>query len=358
MQYAMLREIDSEYEGESGKPSAKRNETVGFASIVAKYRAALTTLKNTIQTGTTVAPTSPAGKGVKDLKDFHATKANVQTDQATRNMQIEQARKQVAKYRKWLNAEGVTLDRFGNVHIKPFIVEYDEGLVQDLTRVRILGGKLYLDDNGKEPLDTKEMVTHMSGPGKGIYVMSPSGDLHVDSHVLGNRHHSSLLAGAATACAGEIQVEAGVLVWLSNKSGHYKPKVRHILQVLHLLQKRGVPMTFQVECWLKGKEPKGAMSVGAFLQDLGLGEEPNPDLIRLMSCQKKLTPEVLKENGWRWYIPPEPIGIYRIDNKTPVDHKAARLWLKTRVPPPPPTTSLIPDADEDDPYAGETKLPT
>ena len=166
-------------------------------------------------------------------------------------------------YRKWLKGEGVTLDAAGNAHVQPLQVVYDSAVAQNMTRVRFFGGKLYTDDQYQKPLDTTDMVTHMSGPGKAIYVLTDTGNLHVDSHVLGHRHHSSLVAGAATACAGELQVVAGRVVAISNKSGHYKPGFRLPLQVLHQLQKQNVPMTFQVEYWSKKRRRRRTLSAWA-----------------------------------------------------------------------------------------------
>ena len=95
----------------------------------------------------------------------------------------------------------------------------------------------------------------------------------------------------------------------------------------------------------KEKKTKNFVSVGEFLKDLGLGVEPNLDLIRLLSCQKKLTPEILEAKGWRWHDTSEPVGVYRIANNTLVDPKEARLWLKAQTPPPPPPQPIILDPD-------------
>src|SRR5262249_40216433 len=75
--------------------------------------------------------------------------------------------------------------------------------------------------------------------------------LHVASHITGQYHHSSLLAGANVACAGEIEIGAdGKILWLSNKSGHYKPNVDHVFQVLNQLQKHDkVTYVFRLTIW-------------------------------------------------------------------------------------------------------------
>jgi hypothetical protein len=316
---------------------------------------AITDLRNLLKPAAAAplpAPTSPSGKPFSALADFHKAHIQAQTDEATRQLKINQARQKVAFYRKWLSSEGATIDKDGVVHVQRLVVEYDTTLTQqDLTRVRLSSGKLDTDDKFQKPLDTTDMVTHMSGPGKGIYVMSESGNLHVDSHVLGHRHHSSLLAGKEVACGGELKVARGRLTWISNKSGHYKPKVRHLLQVLHQLQRQDVDIDFAVNYWKSSTEQHTFEDVGGFLKFIGLGDDPDPELIRLMTCQKQLTPEVLESNGWRWHKDNEPIGVYRIDTNLPVDHKTARLWLKTRIIVPPPPPEFLPEAEEDDDYA-------
>jgi len=51
-------------------------------------------------------------------------------------------------------------------------------------------------------------------------------------------HHSSFLAGQPVACAGEIQVNNGILEAISNASGHYLPTPTHLYNFLDETQKR------------------------------------------------------------------------------------------------------------------------
>jgi len=123
------------------------------------------------------------------------------------------------------------------------LVVYDRtAAAQNLTRLRIKNGLLYTDDAAQNPFDTTNMSTVFSKLGYAIYVMSEEGNLHADTHAIGYRHHSSLLAAANASGAGEMKVEKGVLKWISNKSGHYTPAVQHFVQVLHLLQKKGIDL--------------------------------------------------------------------------------------------------------------------
>lgn len=52
-------------------------------------------------------------------------------------------------------------------------------------------------------------------------------------------HHSSFLAGAPVAAAGELKVEKGVVELLSNESGHYLPPAEYLLQVAKEFIRRG-----------------------------------------------------------------------------------------------------------------------
>ena len=77
--------------------------------------------------------------------------------------------------------------------------------------------------------------------------MSPTGELHMASHKIGKYHHSSLLAGGPTSAAGTIMATGGNIVKLNNKSGHYHPGEKQMLQALHALKKAGVDLNFDLE---------------------------------------------------------------------------------------------------------------
>lgn len=118
------------------------------------------------------------------------------------------------------------------------VVLYDRNADQPgLTRLHVVGGRLCRDAAGTQPFDTSAMSTVQSGLGYASYVMSEEGNIHSDSHIISSRHHSSLLGGRQVAGAGEMKVEAGVIKYLSNKSGHHRPNVLHLVQTLHQLQK-------------------------------------------------------------------------------------------------------------------------
>lgn len=55
-------------------------------------------------------------------------------------------------------------------------------------------------------------------------------------------HHSSFLAGGAVAAAGEVGIEEGKLVNISNLSGHYKPGPAYLWQAVKQLELLGCPL--------------------------------------------------------------------------------------------------------------------
>jgi len=199
-------------------------------------------------------------------------------------------------------------------------VGYDHDLAaQGLTRVRIQAGRLFLDDAHTNPLDTAGMVTHFSGPGRAIYVMSKEGNLHVTSHKIGIRHHTSPLAGQNVAAAGEMAVNAGNLTWLSNKSGHYAPRVEHLLRSCTFWPKRAITCSFasafpqrtrpwQGTCRSRSNVSRApttfftesTRSPNRFLDDFDQYDVADYDLLKLLAYQHHFDEALFASRGWRW----------------------------------------------------------
>jgi hypothetical protein len=220
----------------------------------------------------TVAANLPkigAGR-VKSLVSFHETRAAI-------GPKSDSLSKKLIELRQWLSRQGAQLTRDGKVlwRQSEARVFWDTDLArQALTKVEIRGPRLFTS-NGK-PLDTRNMVTHFSGPGYAIYVMSQEGNLHVSTHSAGMRHHSSLLGGVAVAGAGELRVTDGVLLEISNKSGHYWPEPFHMVQVLKQLIEDGVPeLGYKVICRGGKKEIYDNARECIATEDLP-AEEPEP----------------------------------------------------------------------------------
>ena len=131
------------------------------------------------------------------------------------------------------------------------------------------------------------------------------------------------------AGAGELKAQNGWIEWLSNKSGHYAPSITHMVQVLHILQKKGVPMTFRLSA-LSRAGKKDYPTVTAFLTEIEADGEPDYDLMKLFAYSAHLTDAVLNPNGWRWRIPSEEPGVHVIATGQLVPHKTVRQWLKAQ----------------------------
>src|SRR5262245_28087078 len=87
-------------------------------------------------------------------------------------------------------------------------------------------GGLIRDANGNL-FDTRNAPPAQSSAPRAIFVMDSNGTFYASNHhMVGDFHHSSFLAGAAVAAAGELEVENGVLKAISNRSGHYRPHRR------------------------------------------------------------------------------------------------------------------------------------
>ena len=134
-----------------------------------------------------------------------------------------------------------------------------------------IGGSL---KQGGEAYDTSKMYSKFMGDGFGIFVMSADGRFYSTSHKIGLFHHSSFLAGGAVAGAGEMKVEGGTLKYITNKSGHYWPGDRELVQTLMALKRASVDVSAVVlgqllpSGGMKNPYPGGAEQ---FLTDKGGG---------------------------------------------------------------------------------------
>ena len=102
---------------------------------------------------------------------------------------------------------------------------------------------LLIDHRG-EPLDAHlDDKSNANRTGKAIYVISIDGLLWVCfDQRYGFIHHSSLLAGAPVLAAGELVLDQGQLLSISNSSGHYKPDMESLDVALKILKTMGVDL--------------------------------------------------------------------------------------------------------------------
>lgn len=98
-------------------------------------------------------------------------------------------------------------------------------------------GTLYASDVESMAIGVREWVQVRQHHDAGRHT-----EIHLPD-VLEFWHHSSIVAGAAVLCAGEIGTDAnGFLRFASNQSGHYRPGREHFLRFLERLVHAGVDM--------------------------------------------------------------------------------------------------------------------
>lgn len=266
-----------------------------FIVLEHELRAAIIERRLLMQPVPTVSETPPRNE-VDRLARVHQAQIQSQTDEIRRG-RLGRLNTQIAKYRSDLARRHVQADANGMILNSPVkmprvIYDHDEAL-QNATRIHISGARLYADPQFQTPLDTSKTSNYWSGAGVAIYVMSAGGNLHVSSQLKGYRHHSSLLAAANVATAGELKVENGWLRMINNQSGHYQPDCTHLYQVVHQLTRLGVPPIYRVVS-ISNYPPHDEYTASEFLR---LGRRSYEDG-RLLAYLSQATPELLDKLGW------------------------------------------------------------
>lgn len=106
---------------------------------------------------------------------------------------------------------------------------FRDGLAYRWTHVGTGKGNLALYDTDAEGDNLED--------GGSLYAMDQQGHIYVHgANAPRDLLHSSFLAGQAVLCAGTIRIEQGQIVWVSTKSGHYKPSVAQMLNLLERLR--------------------------------------------------------------------------------------------------------------------------
>lgn len=295
MQHYLLTEVGHEYTGEVG---TQGHDRAGALEWLESQLAALIKSSNALRkraaAGPLVASPKPNRGFVDSLRKYHE-------NQISNVGALERANAEIIKYRQWLFRMQAILTPAGKI-IWPKSctkVAYDNDLQKEFTKLSIVGGQFFTHD--RKPFDTRRMVTAMMGPGYCIYVMSAEGNLHVSSHSVGHRHHSSLLGGSMVAGAGELKVTTGRLEYLSNKSGHYRPDFFQFVQTLGQLYVSGVPPTFRVN-FFDASGPKDYDNVESFLAANNF-DNTNYEWMRMFyAYQKHLTDEFWNTH-WKMFIP-------------------------------------------------------
>lgn len=106
-----------------------------------------------------------------------------------------------------------------------------------------------LNKSGMTGREAREQtIREMRSSPRLIFVMDASGQFYATQGELHKIHHSTLLAGAKVAAAGEIGLTGGVPTLISNHSGHYMPGPKQVWQVVAELSYQGAKLAgMQVE---------------------------------------------------------------------------------------------------------------
>ena len=336
MHFPELTAMGQLYAAEEGTPGVRR-------AILDGYAASLLNLQMQ-QAAARAAAAQPVATGsVRDRVNFFSsdlTRRREDAERLVRELQtkIDGVRAKLARQGGTLNPDG-TIDW---VQTSRQVVYDHSAAAQGLTQLHAGNGLLYTNAACTTKFDTVGMVTAFGGKGWAIYVMSPTGNIHASPHSVGNRHHSSLLAGANVAGAGEMRVMQGKLVHISNKSGHYAPAAAHFVQVLYVLTKRGVSTFGTKVSFRTAAGQQDFTSIDAFLASLtASGMETDFEFSKMMAYLSAIPfatfVGLAAVQGWRWGAPADfaagaPAaggrGIVRIADGTQVPHRDVRKWLK------------------------------
>ncbi|MGH3656416.1 MAG: hypothetical protein ACRDUA_07135, partial [Micromonosporaceae bacterium] len=123
-------------------------------------------------------------------------------------------------------------------------VTYFNDAERERLRLRI-GQDGKLRDATGALFDTRRSAGSSSGHGFALFVMDSAGNIYAtteQSHGPAGIRHSSMLAGAEVAAAGEISVINGVVKIISNQSGHYTPTHDFTQRMVERLRANGVPV--------------------------------------------------------------------------------------------------------------------
>ncbi len=122
---------------------------------------------------------------------------------------------------------------------KGLTVDFLSESERETHRLTVQDGKIINADGA--PFDTSSDAGTGSQSSRAIFIMTSDGALYASKHSARCKfHHSSFLAGAPVAAAGEIEVRDGQLLFLSNDSGHYEPPSSITEQALFEFERLGV----------------------------------------------------------------------------------------------------------------------
>lgn len=134
--------------------------------------------------------------------------------------------------------DGDAMERHPQTNALVHKVDLNKAKVAYLTEEERMAYKVGFQksENGMVLLDAKGSPKI----GRLVFVMDSNGNVYSGKHLPDQFHHSSFLSAGAVIGAGEFITDAqGVIIEITNKSGHYKPGKENMLDVLKSLADQG-----------------------------------------------------------------------------------------------------------------------
>ncbi|HEY9040730.1 MAG TPA: hypothetical protein VIN66_00975 [Rheinheimera sp.] len=156
-------------------------------------------------------------------------------------------------------------------------VQYLDEQGRQAYKLHFAGG-MARDSNG-DLFHSGNLVSSSSGAGWGIYMVDFYGNFYVGSHRINRFHHSSFFSGAAVMAGGEIAINSGKVVGVTNKTGHYKARPEELnaaltrLMLQHAVDLRNVAVSDPFNAPDKWFKAMDAIQANGILRNLPAAQE-------------------------------------------------------------------------------------
>ncbi len=153
----------------------------------------------------------------------------------------------------------------------------------------------YFDEAGKITFEKGLVYLHgelLDHPREILFVMGMDGEIYVslEHENTYDFHHSSFFSGNKVICAGMLLIEDGEIKLMTNESGHYMPRHKHLVRALEVLQEKHGLNLEEMSMMVKdfGRPDSEAINAFRFLKSKGftLSEEDHAKAVELKNRRK------------------------------------------------------------------------